>query len=80
MITHAVSVEIDRAITAVFDWLTNAFNHPRWDRSSVEMEPLEPGPWREGLHFARSGESAAEVGDPISYRCNGAAEEHGLAK
>ena len=51
MITHPVTVEIDRPITAVFEWLTNAFNHPRWDRSSVEMEPLEPGPWREGFAF-----------------------------
>jgi len=51
VITHAVTVEIDRPITAVFEWLTNASNHRRWDRSSVEMEPLEPGAWREGLAF-----------------------------
>lgn len=51
MITASADITIDRPLQDVFAFLTDAANHPRWDSTSVEMEPLEPGPWRAGLTF-----------------------------
>jgi carbon monoxide dehydrogenase subunit G len=51
MITHHIDLTIHRPISEVFAFLTDARNHPRWDRTSVSMEPLQPGPWRQGLEF-----------------------------
>ena len=51
MITHHVELDLDAVPQAVFDWLTDARNHPRWDDTSVEMELLQPGPWRAGSEF-----------------------------
>src|SRR5215208_852266 len=51
MIRHAVTLSIARPVDQVFAFLTDARNHPRWDTTSVVMEPLEPGAWRSGLAF-----------------------------
>ncbi len=51
MIEHAVDTRIERPVEEVFAFITDAANHPRWDGSSVSMEPDEPGPWHEGLTF-----------------------------
>jgi hypothetical protein len=51
MITASADVFIRRPIDDVFAFLTDAANHPRWDSSSVEMVPLQPGTWRQGLEF-----------------------------
>lgn len=51
MIVESVQVDIARPIGEVFEFLTDARNHPRWDASSLEMEPDQPGPWRAGLRF-----------------------------
>lgn len=51
MLTKSVDITIDRPVQDVFAFLTEAANHPRWDRSSIAMEPSEPGPWRAGLTF-----------------------------
>ncbi len=51
MIEHAVEISIDQPVEVVFVFLTDAKNHPRWDESSVVMEPDQPGPWKAGLTF-----------------------------
>jgi hypothetical protein len=51
MIRHSVDLEVSRPVDVVFAWLTDADNYPRWDSSSLKMEPLEPGPWHEGTTF-----------------------------
>ena len=35
----------------VFAWLTNAANQGKFDKSSLAMELLTPGPWRFGSQF-----------------------------
>jgi hypothetical protein len=51
VITASADTVIQRPIGEVFAFLTDASNHPRWDSTSVEMVPLEAGPWRKGLEF-----------------------------
>src|SRR5215207_6654004 len=51
MIRHAISLASARPVNEVFAFLTEASNHPRWDSTSVVMEPIEPGAWRTGLVF-----------------------------
>src|SRR5215212_11076620 len=51
MIEHRVDLTINRPVAEVFAFLTESQNHPKWDDSSVAMEPQEPGPWRAGLKF-----------------------------
>jgi uncharacterized membrane protein len=51
MITADADLFIGRPIEEVFAFLTDVTNHPRWDTSSIEMVPLQPGPWRKGLEF-----------------------------
>jgi hypothetical protein len=51
VIVETVQVDIARPISEVFEFLTDAGNHPRWDSGSVVMEPDDPGPWRTGLGF-----------------------------
>lgn len=50
-IKYSIDITMNRPVDRVFTFLTDAPNHPRWDRSSLAMEPLEPGPWRAGLTF-----------------------------
>jgi carbon monoxide dehydrogenase subunit G len=51
MITKSIDITIDRPVEEVFAFLTDAANHPKWDRSSVAMELEQPGPWRTGTTF-----------------------------
>jgi carbon monoxide dehydrogenase subunit G len=51
VITHSVDLTIARPVEEVFAFLTDARNHPRWDTTSVVMEPQENGPWHQGLVF-----------------------------
>lgn len=51
MIEHVVGITVERPVEEVFAFTTDAANHPRWDPSSVSMDPDEPGPWRPGLTF-----------------------------
>ena len=51
MITASADITIERPIEDVFAFLTDAANHRRWDSTSIEMVPSEPGPWRRGLEF-----------------------------
>ena len=51
VITHSVEIDVAASVEDVFDWLTDTRNHPRWDNSSIEMDALESGPWRQGTEF-----------------------------
>ena len=51
MITASADITIDRPVQEVFAFVTDERNHPKWDSTSVEMEALEPGPWRPGSTF-----------------------------
>jgi hypothetical protein len=51
VITHRVDLSIARPVEEVFAFVTDARNHPRWDSTSVAMEPQDAGPWRQGLVF-----------------------------
>jgi uncharacterized membrane protein len=51
MITKSIDITINRPVEEVFAFLTDASNHPRWDSSSVLMDPKEPGPWHAGMTF-----------------------------
>jgi Polyketide cyclase / dehydrase and lipid transport len=51
MITASADIKIERPVDEVFAFLTDASNHQRWDSTSVEMVPAEPGPWHQGLEF-----------------------------
>ena len=51
MIKHGVEIRIGRPVEDVFAFLTDSTNHPKWDDSSVSMEPDEQGPWHTGLTF-----------------------------
>ncbi|HEY9844101.1 MAG TPA: SRPBCC family protein [Candidatus Obscuribacterales bacterium] len=44
-------VTIRQPVARVFTWLTTAGNHPKWDKSSLGMECLTPGPWKKGTCF-----------------------------
>jgi polyketide cyclase/dehydrase/lipid transport protein len=69
MITASADVTIHRRIEDVFAFLTDASNHRRWDSTSIEMVPEQPGPWREGLEFRevrRIGPRATEVRSRIA--------------
>jgi uncharacterized protein YndB with AHSA1/START domain len=51
VITASADVTIDRPVDEVFAFLTDASNHRRWDSTSIEMVPLQPGPWHQGMEF-----------------------------
>jgi len=51
MIRAALSLFIDRPPEEVFAFLTKPENHRSWDTLSIEMEQIEPGPWRAGMRF-----------------------------
>ena len=49
--TFAADLMVNRPVEQVFAWLTNAENQPKFDKSSLKMEALTPGPWRVGTQF-----------------------------
>jgi hypothetical protein len=51
MVTFAEEHTVRRPIEQVFAWLTNAENQGKFDKSSLKMEVLTPGPWRAGTQF-----------------------------
>ena len=48
MLKFSADVRVNRPIEKVFAWLTNADNQGKFDKSSLKMELLTPGPWRAG--------------------------------
>jgi uncharacterized protein YndB with AHSA1/START domain len=51
MIRHQIDLQIKRPIEAVFSFLTNASNHPKWDALSISMETQGDGVWHQGMTF-----------------------------
>jgi len=51
MLEFAADLTINRPLTAVFAWLTNADNQRKFDQGSLEMQVLTPGPWHAGTQF-----------------------------
>ena len=51
MLKFAADVTVNRPVEQVFIWLTNAENQGKFDKSSLKMEALTPGPWRAGTQF-----------------------------
>jgi len=51
MVKFAADLKVNRPVEEVFAWLTNAENQGKFDKSSLKMEALTPGPWRSGTQF-----------------------------
>ena len=51
MLKFSADLKVNRPVEKVFAWLTNAENQGKFDKSSLEMESLTPGPWRAGSQF-----------------------------
>lgn len=51
MLKFSAELKVNRSVEKVFAWLTNAANQGKFDKSSLEMELLTPGPWRAGSQF-----------------------------
>ena len=47
----AADLKVNRPVEKVFAWLTNAENQGKFDKSSIKMEALTPGPWKTGTQF-----------------------------
>jgi carbon monoxide dehydrogenase subunit G len=70
MLKFSADLKINRPVEKVFAWLTNAENQGKFDKSSLKMEILTPGPWRTGTQFrelrdlgGRKTEVLSEVAD-----------------
>lgn len=51
MLKFSADLLIKRPVEKVFAWLTDAKNQGKFDKSSLEMELLTPGPWQTGSQF-----------------------------
>ena len=51
MLNFSANVFVNRPVDKVFAWLTNSQNQGKFDKSSLEMELLTPGPWQAGSQF-----------------------------
>jgi hypothetical protein len=51
MLKFSTDIKVNRPVEKVFAWLTNAENQGKFDKSSLKMELLTPGPWRAGSQF-----------------------------
>ena len=51
MVRFQFAVEIARPIDEVFAFVTDPRLLPRWQKNTVEVEPLTPGPLREGTRI-----------------------------
>jgi carbon monoxide dehydrogenase subunit G len=51
MLKFSADLRVNRPVEKVFAWLTNADNQGKFDKSSLKMELLSPGPWRTGSQF-----------------------------
>jgi hypothetical protein len=51
MLKFSADMKVNRAVEKVFAWLTNADNQGKFDKSSLKMELLTPGPWQTGSQF-----------------------------
>ena len=46
MLKFSADLKVNRPVEKVFAWLTNPENQGKFDKSSLRMETLTPGPWR----------------------------------
>jgi len=51
MLKFFADLKVNRPVEKVFAWLTNPDNQGKFDKSSLKMEALTPGPWRTGTQF-----------------------------
>ena len=51
MLKFSADLKVNRPVDKVFAWLTNPDNQGKFDKSSLKMEALTPGPWRTGTQF-----------------------------
>jgi hypothetical protein len=51
VLKFAADLLVNRPVEQVFTWLTNAENQGKFDKSSLKMEALTPGPWQAGTQF-----------------------------
>jgi hypothetical protein len=51
MLKFAADLLVNRPVEQVFAWLTDAENQGKFDKSSLKMEALTPGPWQAGTQF-----------------------------
>jgi len=51
MLKFAADLKVNRPGEQVFAWLTTTENQGIFDKSSLKMEALTPGPWRAGTQF-----------------------------
>jgi hypothetical protein len=51
MLRFSADLKIHRPVDQVFAWLTDPVNQGKFDKSSLRMEALTPGPWRTGSQF-----------------------------
>ena len=51
MLKFSADLKVNRPVEKVFAWLTNVDNQGKFDKSSLKMELLTPGPWRAGSQF-----------------------------
>jgi len=51
VLKFSADVKVNRPVEKVFAWLTNPENQGKFDKSSLKMEALTPGPWRAGTQF-----------------------------
>src|SRR5688572_4821290 len=49
MLEFSADLKINRPVAEVFAWLTNPDNQRKFDKGSLEMNVLTPGPWRAGI-------------------------------
>lgn len=51
MLKFSADLRVNRPVDKVFVWLTNADNQGKFDKTSLAMELLTPGPWQAGSQF-----------------------------
>ena len=51
MLKFSADLRVNRPVEKVFAWLTSAENQGKFDKSSLQMDLLTPGPWRTGSQF-----------------------------
>ena len=51
MLKFSADLYVHRPVEKVFAWLTDARNQGKFDKSSLAMELLTPGPWQQGTQF-----------------------------
>ena len=51
MLKFSADLKVNRPVDKVFAWLTDTNNQAKFDKSSLAMELLTPGPWKSGSQF-----------------------------